>query len=296
MKIPEFQGIAVLLLRVDLGCRSDFPIRKADSFFPFSIVALEPEGGAADPEKDLAMARMANNVVASGGKILLYTGLWHALTLQGQAGYIPGGKRPPRFFRMGQLLVSPFNQHPFVICLHQPFPKKYWFEDRAIKRALDAWWLPSLHRQGMSLPFSGTLDQVFNVFSKPIGFDTCLPFLEDLEESFAEFANPSGGISLKTFCNGYVYLNPFNENHHVRPLENISQSEEDRKTIRSSIEFLMRRYRFPGVPEMLHEFSNHESAKKYLEKEGLTEEWYRDNIDFRGLESIFKEKTGEVPR
>jgi len=213
---------------------------------------------------DFLMAEIASKIVDGSEKILIYCGTHHAFTRYSQPD-LNFWRRPTRRGRMGNFLLDQFQKDPFFIQFHYPAFKRFWI------------FVPIfLYRQAYVLPFSGMLDQIFQESQTPVGFDADIPGFESVIESFSYYAQGYGSIRLKDFCDGYVYLNPTDEYHSVRPLEHIAATEEERQFIRSIL-----------AERLWYLFESEEMATYFLNKDGVQPEELWEMLDLRGLEHLF---------
>jgi len=229
-----------------------------------NILALEPAGGASSPGKDLNMAKIAENVVKKGGKILIYCGAHHAFTSYSQPFFIQF-KRPDSITRAGQYIKSKFRRRVFFVNIHYPLSKKYWFAVPLF-----------LYQKAFCLPFSGIPDQVFARYRKPVGFDCDIDLFRDIYDDFSYYSIGYGRLKMWELSDGCVYLNPLSEDKFVTPLENICKDSDEIEYIRSRTKPRLHKY-----------YTSREAAKNMLENNGLTPETILEELDIRGLDDVF---------
>lgn len=226
----------------------------------FHLIALY-QGGS---QRDLNMAQTIARYVGEGHKVLVYCGKHHAFTKYSQPS-IDFWRTPHKRDRMGNYLHDDLVPDAFFINFHVPFPKRFWL------------FVPILlYRQGYCLPFAGVLDQVFQKYGAPVGFDTALAPFSTMTDRFSYYSLGYGSIQLSDFCDGYIYLKPLSQYSFVRPLSALARTAEEREFIKGR------------VPEGLyHLFETEEIATAFLSTEGITPSEMLAMLDVRDFDHEF---------
>jgi len=124
-----------------------------------------------------------------GKKILVYCGFHHAFSrfrqpMTDDNGAVFSG----RYFetRGGQRIYHRYPGRVIMVKLHSPH------------------WYPAF--KGYGLPFGGVVDQVFQGYRQPVGFDIAGSPFAGFRDSTSVYALGRGSISFSDFCDGYIVL------------------------------------------------------------------------------------------
>lgn len=160
--------------------------------------------GGIDP--DLSMANtLEREVITHNQKVLIYCGMHHAFTSYKQPIYDFEKNELVRLNseRFGNIIHKKYPNKTFTIFMHSP-----WFSDKGFKE-------PSVK------PANGIIDSVMvSLNNKPCGFDVKTTPIGTIEADNTLYTFGYTDFSLKDFCDGYIFLNPFDK------YKNVSVSED----------------------------------------------------------------------
>jgi hypothetical protein len=229
-----------------------------------NIIALESDKRKKQ-YKDYTMAAISDQIVNKGNKILLYTGEHHAFTKYEQPvtkiiNYLFPEKSNTFRKNTGRFLkTEEFKRDPFHISLHYVSFKKY------------SIFIPFFYKKYLCLRFNGILDQILNTYNKPIGFDTNNYLIGEIYDNFSYYSITYSPLYLKDYSDGYIFLNPLEENKFVSPLKNICKSQKDIDNIKKF------------NPKKVKLFVDNYSAEELLKHEGLNSEKVKKALDYGNL-------------
>lgn len=155
---------------------------------------LEVFGGI-DPDKFMANV-VEKEIIAKGEKALIYCGIHHAFTTYHQPKY---DFEQNKLFgldtgRLGNIIHSKFPEKTFTIILHAP-----WISDKGLEEQLVK-------------PVNGVIDSAMEFLKfKPIGFDVKKTFVGTLKSTDSYYALGHNNFKLSDFCDGYIFLLPYNK-------------------------------------------------------------------------------------
>ncbi len=130
-----------------------------------------------------------HEALEKGKKILVYCGIHHAFSKFRQPMFDEETSTfLGRYFetRGGQRIYQKYPERVITVKLHSPY------------------WYPKLQTYG--LPFGGIVDQAFQSYRQPVGFDISRSPFADLRDSTSIYALGHGSIAFSDYCDGYIIL------------------------------------------------------------------------------------------
>lgn len=145
-----------------------------------------------------------DSVVAKGEKALVYSGMHHAFSEYKQP--ICDGAKFIRFEdqRMGNFVFRKIGKRAITIFLHGP------------------WYNVSGYGQPIVYPADGIIDQVMGEMEpryQRVGFDTRGTPFGKLPGETSIYKHGYANFTLETFCDGYIYQEPFSKYEGVTPIK-----------------------------------------------------------------------------
>lgn len=152
-----------------------------------------------------------DEVINKDEKALVYCGIHHAFTAYRQPVYDFEKNQLMRLVdqRVGNHVYSAIGNRCMTIAFHNP-------------------WVSSKNYDKRVLPVDGSIDRIMKKMNKKvkaIGFDTTETPLGELTSTTSLYQYGYDNFTLKDFCDGYLYLEPFSKLEAVTPINNFINEE-----------------------------------------------------------------------
>lgn len=179
----------------------------------FRIILIGPEFnpcgkgldkfGGIYPDSSMAFT-LEREVISHNQKALIYCGMHHAFTSYKQPIYDFEKNEFNGFVeRFGNIIYNKYPNKTFTIFMHAPWGSNKGYNKPSVK------------------PASGVIDSIMNSLNNtPCGFDVKNTPVGTIKSDNTLYAFGYSDFSLKDYCDGYIFLNPFEKYKNVSVSEN----------------------------------------------------------------------------